>query len=264
MAIKDTAMELAKHALELVLGPEMSGAARRRYYELKKLPARQRLIPMKTEARKLEILENKKFRGSVDELRKLDLTRLDTARLANLWQLCAISEEGSLVDVGTNKGGVALHLSNVWPERTVFACDTFEGLGPVARDPALDAGAAMTLWRESSAVKVLELFEARGRRAHVIEGVFPHSDADGRVRNVSFAHIDVVVYKSCIETLAYLAPRMTPSGLIVVNDCGRAHSAGNKQAVMEFLRDNRDWMGFPLYPAQALLFNRTTCRLALL
>jgi hypothetical protein len=52
----------------------------------------------------LEVLADPAFQASVNEVKKLTL--LDTARLANLWQLCRMSNpSGSLIEIGSYKGG---------------------------------------------------------------------------------------------------------------------------------------------------------------
>ena len=57
----------------------------------------------------LEVLEDPVFQASVREV--ADLTMLDTARLANLWKLCKLSDpRGNILEVGSYKGGGALHL----------------------------------------------------------------------------------------------------------------------------------------------------------
>ena len=64
----------------------------------------------------IEILADAEFQRSVREVE--DLTLLDTARLANLWQLCRSTDlSGAMLEVGSFRGGGALHLSNCCPTR---------------------------------------------------------------------------------------------------------------------------------------------------
>ena len=85
----------------------------------------------------LEVLADHKFQASVDEVK--NITLLDAARLANLWQLCRMSSPaGSLIEIGSYKGEGAIHISNSCPEPTIFVCDTFEG-GDLPMDPVLNA-----------------------------------------------------------------------------------------------------------------------------
>jgi hypothetical protein len=85
----------------------------------------------------LEVLIDLKFQASVDDVK--DITLLYTARLAILWQLCRMNNPaGSLIEVGSYKGGGAIHISNSCPDRTIFVCDTFEEFGDLPIDPSLD------------------------------------------------------------------------------------------------------------------------------
>ena len=85
----------------------------------------------------LEVLEDPEFQASVEEVK--DLTLLDTARLANLWQLARMTDpSGAMIEIGSYKGGGALHISNSCPKRTIFVCDTFKGFGNLPMDPKLD------------------------------------------------------------------------------------------------------------------------------
>jgi hypothetical protein len=59
----------------------------------------------------VEILDDPAFQASVKEVR--GITLLDTARLANLWMLCRASNPlGSAIEIGSYRGGGALHISN--------------------------------------------------------------------------------------------------------------------------------------------------------
>jgi hypothetical protein len=109
----------------------------------------------------LEVLTDLKFQASVDEVK--DITLLDTARLANLWQLCRMSNPaGSLIEVGSYKGGGAIHISNSCPDRTIFVCDTFEGFGDLTIDPSLDHLFAKERFRDTSfELRLLRLEHAR-------------------------------------------------------------------------------------------------------
>jgi hypothetical protein len=73
------------------------------------------------------------------------LSDLDTARLANLWRLCRMSNpSGSAIEIGSYKGGGALHISNSCLARTIFVCDMFDGFGDLPTDPKF----SMTIFAE--------------------------------------------------------------------------------------------------------------------
>jgi hypothetical protein len=244
-----------------LLPPSWRLAARRAYRRLNLERTRTRLIRKPTNPAFLDVLLDPAFQKSVVEVR--DLTPADTAILAHLWQLCRVSdEEGTLIEVGAYKGGTALHMSNARPEAEIIVCDTFQGFGALPMDPRLDA--REYTWRaahrsgpfeDTSAAAVRALFRAKGRRATIIEGPFPASDAEGRVGNVGFAHIDVTLFESCRATLEYLAPRSCASAIWLV-DSYRRQTDGVDRAVETFVASHPGWAAFPIYPGQALLLNR--------
>lgn len=207
----------------------------------------------------IDVLEDPAFRASAAAV--VDLSSLDTARLANLWQWCSRSETGVIVEVGTFRGGTALHLSNCWPQRKIVVCDTFEGFAPLPFHARFDAGFDRASWCNPDADAVSALFAAHGRRAVVLKGIFPDSDKNGEVQDVSFAHIDTDIYESCRRSLEYLAQRATPSALFAVNDYLRGEkgqTTGVRHAVEDFVEANPDWIVIPAFPGQGILLNRAT------
>lgn len=244
-----------------VLGETGAQRLRRHYQAARILARRRRLITKPTDPRYIDILHDQEFQASVAEIR--DLTAFDTARLANLWQLCRMTDEnGQIVEVGVYKGGTSRHLSNCRPRSTLFACDTFSGYGALPLDQALDQREAE--WRlrnsdngpfdDASPQAVARLLRQNGRNTIVLPGRFPQSDSEGRIGNVSFAHIDVVLYQSCRDALEYLANRATDAAIFVVNDY-RRQTSGVDRAVAEFARTRGNWVIVPAYPGQGMLFS---------
>jgi hypothetical protein len=216
---------------------------------------RARLIKKPTCPDDLDVLHNPAFQSSVAACG--EFTYLETARLANLWSLCQMSNpDGAIVDVGAYKGGTALHLSNARPDAKVFACDTFEGYGDLPMDGQLDARFKRGAFSDASPASVERLFAGKGRNLHVLAGYFPHSDVAGAVRDVSFAHLDVNLYESCRTSLCYLADRTLERSVIVLDDYGR-EAEGMILAANEFVAENDDWAVVPMYPGQGVLLHKS-------
>jgi O-methyltransferase len=235
------------------LPPAAVAFARRVRWWLTCLWASYGMVDKSTDPRWLDVLNDQGFRRSMRAIR--DLSALDTPRLANLWQWCGMSEDGALIEVGAFRGGTALHLSNRWPNRRIFVCDTFDGFAPLRFHHEHDQGIRPGTWCNHDAAAVEALFLEKSRDVRLIQGVFPQSDRRGEVRGVSFAHVDVDLYESCIASLEYLAPRTTPGAFIVVNDYLRERTRGIRQAVEEFLAQRPLWIALPVYPGQGLLLN---------
>jgi hypothetical protein len=241
-----------RRALRTLLGPRRLRMLRRFRHAARCGWEAWRDVEKPSDLHGIDILADPSFAKSLGEVR--DLSSLDTARLANLWRWCGMSEAGAIVEVGAFRGGTTLHLSNRWPERKVFACDTFAGFARLDFDP-VDAPFPRESWCNRDAQSVAALFRARGREAWVLEGEFPFSDAKSEIRNVSFAHIDVDIYRSCLNSLEYLAERATSSAIFAVNDHERRLTQGVTRAVADFTASHRRWLMIPAYPGQAVLIN---------
>jgi O-methyltransferase len=203
----------------------------------------------------LEVLSDPAFQASVDEVKSITL--LDTARLANLWQLCRMSNQsGSLIEIGSYKGGGALHISNSCPARTIFVCDTFEGFGDLPMDPKLDHLFARELFRDTSFEMVKLHWTNKGRDVRWVRGYFPESAADMDIANVSFAHIDLDIYESTVKALKYLRPRLIDRSIVVFDDYLRG-ADGVVKAAREFSDAHPEWVTFPIFPGQGLMVHRS-------
>ncbi len=181
----------------------------------------------------LDVLHDPKFQNSVREIKYI--TQFDTPRLANLWQLCRMSDpDGNILEAGVHRGGTALHLMNCHAAARFIFADTFSGV---------------------DAEEVTSRLLGKTRRVMILAGNFPCSDEDRAVRDISFAHIDLVTYQSACAALHYVAARCRPDAIIVVNDCLRYHW-GVTEALCEFLDAHREWLALPLYPGQAVMVRR--------
>jgi hypothetical protein len=201
----------------------------------------------------VEVLRDNDFQKSCREV--FFLSMLDTPRLANLWQLCRMANpRGNIIEIGSFKGGGALHLSNSCPDREVIVCDSFESFDNL--DSRLDTNFRKDQFVKTSQQKVENLFRSRGRRFQVIPGFFPQSCTHREIGPVSFVHLDADIYKSTIESLDYLSRQTMERSLMVLDDYFRGAEGVNK-AVAEFTSRNREWVAFPLFPGQGLLIHQS-------
>jgi hypothetical protein len=234
----------AKSALKVALN-KLGYRAEKIDPEYPEYPANRRLI----DPVGVELLADAEFLKSFHEIE--GLTVLDLPRLGNLWQLARASNPaGAMIEVGSYKGGGALHLSNACPNRAIFVCDSFAGFE--ALDPQRDSNFSMSEFRDGSEAAVRQLFTSRGRQATVLAGFFPASAAGVDLPRFSFAHVDVDIYKATLETLEFLNPLLLPDALEVLDDCNR-RAAGVDQAILEFVGRHKEWRFVPLFPSQGLL-----------
>jgi hypothetical protein len=144
---------------------------------------------------------------------------------------------GIIAEVGVAWGGVVERISREFPQRTIFAYDTFTGL-------------PREKWQEGELPPgefYSEDVEARlGKLPNVIvrKGLFP-----GTLKAESgFAvvHLDVDYYQSTKEALVALLPRMMPYGRIILDDWKWSRCPGVERAVNEL-----GLKAFPTGPTQA-------------
>lgn len=201
----------------------------------------------------VEVLDSPEFVHSVKQAGPHTL--LDTPRLANLWSLCrATDAEGAILEVGTFRGGSALHLATSSPDRKMVVCDPFSSESFESLDTELDANFSYGDFASASEAHVQNIFKDAGKDVEIIAGYFPGSVQYRDLPKISFAYIDVDVYKAMLESLNYLADSgvLLEKSLIVIDDfCRRAE--GVDKAVEEFLAAHPGWRSFPLFPSQGLL-----------
>ena len=198
----------------------------------------------------LQILKDKDFQNSIAAVEKHTL--LDVARLANLWNLARLTGPGKMMEIGTFRGGGALHISNACPDREMFVFDSFEGFRDLKA--GLDDIFGADWFKDASPEVVEKLFLPHNRKVKVVKGFFPDSAAGLDLRPVAFCHLDVDVYEATRDSLNYLCDKLAPRSLIVLDDFQRgAH--GLDKALREFVASHPGFLSYPMFPGQAVLLS---------
>lgn len=198
----------------------------------------------------VEILRDPAFRSSVAEARRHSL--LDVGRLVNLWNMARLVGPGLFLEVGSYRGGGALHICNAIAGRNqrFLSFDPFEsgGFQSIQEDDTLFEKDQFT---DTSLARVKRLL-SRHPNASVVQGYFPAAAEPMNLDQIAFCHLDVDVYEATRMSLAYLAPRMAPRSLIILDDIHR-NVQGVDRAVAEFLAEHRDFIYLPIFPSQGIL-----------
>lgn len=216
---------------------------------------RQSLLKPEIESEYVKILFDPEFRSSVAQVK--DYTCLDMARLANVWNLARLAGPGIFLEVGSFRGGTALHICNAIAARgTPFYCfdpfekGGFENLGDL--DTCFKPGD----FRDTRHEAVVKLLSAKPN-AKVIQGYFPAAAEDLNLQDIAFCHLDVDAYAATKQSLEYVAPRMAPRGLIVLDDLGHVETPGVDKAVAEFLAGHPSFLLVPMFPVQGVLLPKS-------
>jgi len=168
------------------------------------------------------------------------------ARLRALYhavrQVIAHDVPGVIVECGTAQGGsaalMALTLQCLGANREVWVFDTFNGLPPPsAGDPDWKIAQPYT-GRYAFSVREVEETLARLdilQKCKLVKGLFQETLPRCQIEKIAVLHLDCDWYDSMRCCLENLYDRVSPGGIIQIDDYG--HWQGARKAVDEFLRD---------------------------
>jgi hypothetical protein len=200
----------------------------------------------------VEVLADGSFQRS--RLAAEPYTLLDSCRLANLWTLSRQTDPaGAILEIGSYRGGAALHLANGSPLRRLIVCEafnqSFESL-----DPNLDRLFHMEMFRDNSQADVDRLLRDNQCNFEIRAGFFPHSCMNTPLPQISFVHLDVDNYQATLDALRYLVNQglLLDRSLILLDDVFR-NAEGVDRAIAEFLTAYPGWTMLPIFPSQGLL-----------
>ncbi len=188
---------------------------------------------------------------SQDEFSKLyrkvrPYTMLGVTRLRGLYNAVRYVVDrkiaGDLVECGAARGGSAalmgLTLQRLGDSRKLWVFDTFEGLpAPTNADPDLEIAEKYTGSCLGDLSEVSKFFLQLGilSQSQLIKGLFQDSLPISEIEKIAVLHIDCDWYDSTMMCLNHLYDRVSPGGVIQIDDYG--HWAGARKAVDEFLRE---------------------------
>jgi hypothetical protein len=167
---------------------------------------------------------------------------------------------GDFVEAGVWRGGASIFLAGALRafdqmDRSVWLLDSFAGLPPPRGEqfPA-DAGAEWHLYKELTVP--LEDVRQRFRdydllsdNVRFVEGFYEETLQDIAIESVALLRIDCDMYGSTTTVLEALYDRISPGGIVAVDDyfsieaCGRAVDDFMKSRGIAFSIEQIDWAG---------------------
>ena len=158
--------------------------------------------PIETEH--VELLFDPDFRRSVEQVQ--DFTCLDIVRLANLWTIVKMVGAGTFLEVGSFRGGTALHICNAMEGRdaSFYSIDPFETGGFQELTESDQA------WKPSDFTNThydaVSALLAPKPIAKVIRGLFPAAAEQLDLHNIALCQLEVDIYNATFNSLEYLLP----------------------------------------------------------
>lgn len=163
----------------------------------------------------------------------------------------SLNVAGDFFECGVFKGGSASFLARLMEGsgKRLRLFDTFRGM-PVCdpmRDPVHVEG-------DFANVSIDEVRALVGHEESVSfhQGKIPDTFAGMSDCTIAFAHIDVDIYRSVIDSCEFIYPRLSPGGAIVLDDYGHATCIGARQAADEYFAGTPSAV-IPLYTGQAIV-----------
>lgn len=167
--------------------------------------------------------------------------------------VCAAAVAGDIVECGVWRGGSMMAAAHTLREcgdttRRLFLFDTFEGMSaPTARDVGIDGRAANELlaaqdrsdpesaWCYATLEDVRAAMLSTGyeaSRVHFVKGKVEDTIPAAAPQRIAILRLDTDWYESTRHELEHLYPRLSPGGVLIIDDYG--HWAGCRQAVDEY------------------------------
>jgi O-methyltransferase len=168
----------------------------------------------------------------------LGITAIDKIKFLDLMELMQKCTDlpGECIEVGVWRGGFALAMCLFFPDKVNYLCDTFNGI-PYSNNK--DNYHIPGHFGNTSKAFVQQVLN-KSNNYVIIEGIFPHSAKSfGLDNEFCFAHVDVDVYQSYMESLEYLYGRMVEGGIIALDDYRVNDCKGATIAIDEFCKKQK-------------------------
>ena len=157
----------------------------------------------------------------------LDDGRIDTLKRAA--ETCA-RLPGEIAEVGVYWGGSLLWLSGMYPKKSIYGIDTFEGMPPVAEVDKHKQGD----FRDVDYEKVKTALAKRCPNVILLKGFFPDDVVDSLPEEFAMVHVDCDIYTSVKDCCEFFWPRLASGGMMIFDDPGMPSCPGARKAFQEF------------------------------
>lgn len=141
---------------------------------------------------------------------------------------------GNVAELGVYKGQFAKYINQLFPDRTFYLFDTFEGFDE--KDVAVEVGNNYSTGKQDFSNTSVESVLAKmvnREKCVVKQGWFPES-LGGLEDTFCFVSLDADLYKPIYDGLEYFYPRLSRGGYIFIHDYNNSGYEGAKAAVRAF------------------------------
>lgn len=174
----------------------------------------------------------------------------DYVRVKTLEMLAAAAASipGAVAELGVYRGNFARIINFLFPERTLYLFDTFEGFEEHEAAQELKAQtcgeAFLQAHKNTAADRVLKLMP-HPEKIIVHQGYFPES-LNNLEERFALVSLDVDFEETTYAGLSYFWPRMNSGGYILLHDYNSPSLSGVRKAVQRYENDHQ--LRFPAVP----------------
>lgn len=168
-----------------------------------------------------------------------DFVRRQAMRLCADW-IKARGVTGAVAELGVYQGEQAALLNALFPDRSLYLLDTFEGFAATDVQREVRSGFSASevgQFQDTSVEMVMARMSAPGN-VHIRKGFFPESAVD-MAEQYAFVSLDVDLFDPILAGLEYFHPRLAEGGFIFVHDYNNARFGGVRSAVDQFLAHSK-------------------------
>jgi O-methyltransferase len=163
------------------------------------------------------------------------ISRARLIALRNNAQLISdLKIKGSVAELGVDKGNFSREINALFPDRTLYLFDTFEGFSD--KDLEMESAVMNSFnfyWNKSVELVLNKM--PNPQNCIIKKGYFPET-ASGLEDNFAFVSLDCDLYLPMLAGLKYFYPRMSRKGIIFVHDyLSPLFGESVKRAVFEFM-----------------------------
>lgn len=153
-------------------------------------------------------------------------------------EIHAHSVEGNIAEVGVYKGNFAKRLNVLFPEKTLYLFDTFQGFHErdIQTEKVRGFSRGNQDFSDTDEHSVLALMQYP-EKCSIKKGYFP-ATAEGLDEKFCFVSVDADLYEPIYQSLVYFIPRMSKGGYMFIHDVNNDEYPGARQAVQDYCADH--------------------------
>ena len=161
--------------------------------------------------------------GAAYSVNPFDKLRLMVEEFMSVFRL-----QGDVADLGSYRGGTAMILRRVAPDKYLHLFDTWQG------SPHDDPMCHHRPGEWAAELVDCKKLVGEDPRTYYHEGVFPGSAPEyARAAEFCFVYVDMDTYQSTRDAIEFFWPRLAPGGKLFLDDYGWEPCAGVRKAVDE-------------------------------